>query len=87
MMAWALRVADALRDGVEGLSVLTHTSGGKLGNQLKRADQSGARWAIIVGEDEVEHDRISVKWLREEKPQGSMTVEEFVTTARGAMRV
>ncbi|MCZ6890633.1 MAG: histidine--tRNA ligase [Gammaproteobacteria bacterium] len=87
LMAWALRVADVLRDGVEGLAVLTHTSGGKLRNQLKRADQSGARWAIIVGEDEVEHDRISVKWLREEKPQGSMTVEEFVTTAKGAMRV
>ena len=47
MRGAALAVADALRDG--GLRVLAHCGPGNLKAQLRRADQSGARFAVIVG--------------------------------------
>lgn len=47
MRGAALAVADALREG--GLRVLTHCGPGNLKAQLRRADQSGARFAVIVG--------------------------------------
>ncbi len=46
--------------------------------QLRRADRSGARFALIVGEAELAAGRVSVKPLREDRPQELLTVEECV---------
>jgi histidyl-tRNA synthetase len=43
--------------------------GGKLKTQMKRADASGARFALILGEDEIAAGEVSLKWLREDRPQ------------------
>ena len=71
----ALAVADELRRRT-GLRVLAPAAGAGVGSQLRRADRSGALWAVIVGGDEVESGRISLKWLRERKEQTALTVEE-----------
>ena len=71
----ALAVADKLRRRT-GLRVLAPATGAGLASQLRRADRSGARWAVIVGGDEIERGRISLKWLRERKEQQALTVEE-----------
>ena len=70
------RVASALRDA--DVRVKAHHGGGKLKNQMRQADRSGARWAIIVGEDEVAENRVTIKWLREDEPQQSVSVESVV---------
>jgi histidyl-tRNA synthetase len=59
---FALAAAERLRDA--GLMIVVNASGGSLKTQMKRADASGARWALIVGEDEVSAQRIAVKPLR-----------------------
>ena len=74
----AVAVADELRLGT-GLRVLAPAAGTGVGSQLRRADRSGARWAVIVGGDEVESGRISLKWLRERKEQQTLTVAESVS--------
>lgn len=61
--AWAMTQASALRGTIPGLRVLVDTAGGKLKSQLKRADASGAAWALIVGEDEVSNNRVTAKRL------------------------
>ena len=61
--AHALTTAETLRDA--GLTVLMHMGGGSFKSQMKKADSSGARFAIIVGEDEVASGQVSVKALRE----------------------
>ena len=76
-MGWILNVAHRLRIDIPGLRVRVDTGGGKLGNQLKRADESGARWALIVGEDEVTQNCITVKWLRTDRGQRSVSVESL----------
>ena len=60
---YGARVAEELRDA--GLAVVQHAGGGNLGAQMKKADASGARYAVIVGDDEAGAGKVSVKPLRD----------------------
>ncbi|MDR2876406.1 MAG: histidine--tRNA ligase [Methylobacillus sp.] len=68
---FAISAAEKLRD--EGLSVVLHCGGGSFKAQMKKADASGARYAIIIGDDEVAAGEVSVKPLREAGEQHRMT--------------
>jgi histidyl-tRNA synthetase len=59
----ALQLADRLRGALPELRIRVHAGGGKLKNQLRKADQSGADWALIIGQDEVEQQTITIKTL------------------------
>ncbi len=61
------KVAESLRD--DGLKVVLHSGGGNFKAQMKKADASGARFAAIIGEDEVVVGQISIKPLREAAEQ------------------
>lgn len=69
--AHASAVAERIRDATT-LRVLQHAGSGGLRSQLAEADRSGARWALIVGDEEAAANRVSVKWLRVERPQTQM---------------
>ncbi len=58
----AQTVAETLRDG--GLSVVLHAGGGSFKSQMKKADASAARYAIILGDDEAAAGEVAVKPLR-----------------------
>ena len=60
---FAWNVAETLRG--RGLSVVFHCGGGSFKSQMKRADGSGARFAVIIGEDEVGKNVVSLKPMRE----------------------
>jgi len=60
----AMRLAEDLRDA--GLDVVLHCGGGSFKSQMKRADGSGAEYAVILGEDELAEGAASVKALRAE---------------------
>lgn len=75
-VTWAMGVCQRLRDALPRLRLRLNAGGGKLKNQLKRADASGANWVLIIGEDEVADDEITLKWLRADAPQ-----ERFSQTA------
>ena len=74
---WAAQVAEQVREQTR-LRVVQHAGPGGLRSQLKEADRSGARWAVIVGDDEVAENRVSLKALREESKQVMLDVEELV---------
>ena len=59
----ALAAAEGLRRALPDLRIQCALDGGALKNQLKRADRSGARFAVII-EDSVETDSWRVKALR-----------------------
>jgi histidyl-tRNA synthetase len=61
--AQLLGLADRLREALPEFRIRVHSGGGKLKNQLKKADQSGARWALMVGEDEVRQQLVTLKTL------------------------
>jgi histidyl-tRNA synthetase len=79
--ALAMRVAEQLRD--TGLSVALHCGGGSFKSQMKKADASGARFAVILGEDEVKAGVVSLKSLRVQAEQVSVSVEEVAPLVRG----
>ena len=86
--ARAAMVAESLRDGTT-LRVLQHAGEGGLVSQFRHADRSGARWAVIVGDDEVAQNRVSLKWLRVDAQPGRgeqkmLPVDELIATLKGA---
>ncbi|WP_137719300.1 histidine--tRNA ligase [Methylobacillus flagellatus] len=72
----ALNVAEQLREA--GLSVTMHAGGGSFKSQMKKADRSGARYAVIIAEDEVSAGQISLKPLREAGQQRSCSINECI---------
>lgn len=79
----ALRFVKNLRDAAPELRVRVHAGGGKLKNQLKRADQSGADWALLFGEEELQNNRVAVKHLRETGDQVVMELPALVQHLKG----
>jgi histidyl-tRNA synthetase len=75
--AHRLRIAGALRDA--GLAVRPDGSSRKLGRQLESAAKGGARWAVIIGEE----DSIALKDLDSGMQRDGVSVEEIVTTVSG----
>jgi len=61
--------AEQLRSACPALSLLVNCGGGGFKAQLKRADKSGAAFALVLGEDEVRAGRVGVKPLRQDSPQ------------------
>ncbi|HEX6997752.1 MAG TPA: histidine--tRNA ligase [Gammaproteobacteria bacterium] len=65
----AFTLAERLRDQVPGLALGMGGWSAGFKAQLKRADKSGARYALIVGEEEAAAGVASLKPLREDAPQ------------------
>lgn len=75
-------LAEKLREGLPSLRVLTNCGGGSFKSQFKRADKSGALIALIVGDKELEENKVSVKFLRDRsQEQKTITLEEFIQLA------
>ncbi len=60
---YAPQLSEQLRDKVPGLKLITHCGGGSFKSQFKQADRSGARWALILGEEEINQQTIGVKTM------------------------
>jgi histidyl-tRNA synthetase len=71
-------IAERLRDLAPGLRLLTHCGGGSFKSQFKRADKSGARYALVIGDGELDRGVIGVKPLRDESAQRDMDLREAV---------
>lgn len=73
----AFLLANQLRD--QGWKVLVHCGGGSLKNQLKKADKSGATIGLMIGEEEYKTDKVTVKWLREDRLQETIAQSALVS--------
>jgi histidyl-tRNA synthetase len=77
--AKATRLAESLRDALPDLHLQLHYGGGSFKSQFKRADKSGAALALILGDDEARDQTISVKSLRNDEGQKTLTIAELIT--------
>lgn len=73
----ASKVAEQLRDS--GLRVLLHCGGGSFKSQMKKADSSGARVALVIGDDEARANEVSVKPMQGGE-QVKVSVDELTVT-------
>jgi len=65
----ALNLAEQCRQALPTLRVVSHMGGGNFKRQFKKADKSGAQVALVLGDDEIAAQRVSVKFLRHEREQ------------------
>lgn len=70
-------LAEALRDKMPALRVEVNLGGGSFKSQLKRADKSGARFALVIGERELADGRVGLKPLRSNDEQRSIAADEI----------
>ncbi|MGE0371518.1 MAG: histidine--tRNA ligase [Gammaproteobacteria bacterium] len=77
--------AEALRDELGALRLCVNCGGGNFKAQFRRADKSGARVALILGEDELKGGVVGVKFLRDERPQEFVPRSELARRLRAAV--
>ena len=70
---------------VLALRLVVHCGDGKFKAQLKKADASGARVALILGEDEVARGEVGFKHLRRDLPQESVPAGDVVGKLMAAL--
>ena len=68
---------DALRRQFPDLDVVQHLGGGSFKSQFKRADKSGAAWALVYGDAEVANNQVTLKPLRAEAEQQTIADAEL----------
>ena len=74
------QVAERLRDA--GLNVVLHCGGGSFKSQMKKADASGARFAIVIGDDEAAAGNVTLKALREDAEQVRVDIADAIARMR-----
>jgi histidyl-tRNA synthetase len=65
----ALPRVEALRQALPGRAIQVHLGGGSFKSQFKRADRSGAQFALVYGESEQATESVTLKPLRSEGEQ------------------
>ncbi|RDH83707.1 MAG: histidine--tRNA ligase [endosymbiont of Galathealinum brachiosum] len=73
-----LSFVESLRDQLPDINIQTNCGGGAFKGQIKKADKSGAKIALIMGDDEVANNTVSIKLLREKAEQITVTHSELV---------
>ena len=72
-----LQMAEEIRDRFPELKMISHCGGGSMKSQMKKADKSGADIALILGEEELKNRQFTVKYLREDRQQATVSFDEL----------
>ncbi len=78
VQAYALTVAEQVREQIPHLRCQTHCGGGSFKSQMKKADKSGAVLALVVGEDEAAQAQLTLKFLRQDQPQQTLPLSAAI---------
>ncbi|MCD8500053.1 MAG: hypothetical protein LRY43_03115 [Gammaproteobacteria bacterium] len=72
-------LANTLRRSLPHVRIALHCGEGSLKSQFKKADKSHARFALVLGEEELQHHKITLKYLRESVEQRCVRLDELVS--------
>ena len=81
----AFTVAENLRDAIAGIRVELNLGGGSFKKQMKRADKSNARYALILGEQEIIDRTIGLKPLRTNDDQINVALDDLPAVLAGKL--
>ena len=73
----ALALAEQLRDQLPAVTVHMNQGGGNFKTQFRRADRSGARLALVLGDEELERGVVTLKSLRQDGQQSEAPLAEL----------
>jgi len=77
-----LILSEQIRDAIDGLRLQVNCGGGSFKSQFKKADKSGAEFAIIIGDDEAQRGEVALKSLRVEQEQVNLSHSALLQTLK-----
>lgn len=78
-------LAERLRDALPGVRILCHCGGGGFKNQFRKADRSGARLGLILGDEELAQGSVGIKDLRGGERQVTVPQTELAALLRARL--
>nr|WP_314740133.1 histidine--tRNA ligase [uncultured Haemophilus sp.] len=78
----AFQLAEQIRSELPKVRVMTHCSGGKFQKQFKRADKIEAKYALVIGESEVQAKTVVIKDLRNGAEQITISQADLINTLK-----
>jgi histidyl-tRNA synthetase len=85
-LARGFEIAEGLREAIDGVRIDLNLGGGSFKSQLKRADKSGAEFAVILGDQEVADKRAGLKPLRTDEDQIEVNMDQLAQELSGRLR-
>lgn len=71
-------LAEKIRDSVPQIRLQMHCGSGSFKSQFKKADKSGADYALILADEEVLSNKVSIKFLRTDEEQRMVSIAELI---------
>lgn len=81
-----LALAESIRNTYPEVEIITNTAGGSFKSQFKKADKSGARLALILGEEEIEKQQVGIKDLRNQSEQITLNISHVAQFLQDHLR-
>lgn len=84
---YGLLLAEELRDKLPNKRIETNLAGGSFKSQFKRADKSGAEWALVIGDEEMKTNKVALKHLRgNQQQQQQLSLDDLIAFFGGVNR-
>ncbi|WFP52039.1 histidine--tRNA ligase [Methylomonas sp. EFPC3] len=80
--AAGMRLAESIRDQLPHLKLQVNCGGGSFKSQFKKADKSGAEYAIVIGDDEAARGEVALKPLRADQEQRTLDHNQLLQALR-----
>ena len=81
----AFELSEKLRNDIKGIKVEINLGGGTFKSQMKRADKSGAKFALIIGEQELIDGNIAIKPMRNNDEQINIDFKKLTETLKSKL--
>lgn len=79
---YAFHVCEQIRKELPEFAIQMNCGGGSIKSQMKRADRANARLAIIIGDEELNNEYITVKNLQKDVPQITCGLDQLSTLSK-----
>jgi len=84
-VAPALELAESLRNELPDAIIVSHCGGGSFKSQMKKADKSGAKYTLILGDNELDAGTVGVKPMRSDEDQQDISRSELASALKKAL--
>ena len=78
-MSYALTNAQKIREAIPAINLKVNLQASSANSQFKRADKSGSKIALIVGEEELKDNKISIKDLEKKESQETLDLDQIIS--------
>lgn len=83
----AILYAEKIRENIPKINLKVNLESTSASSQFKRADKSEAKIALILGAEELKNNTLSIKDLREESPQETLSLESAIKRLNGIFSI